>query len=315
MATSCQLDKIVQAGWPEPAAARAAGHAALARPQPPATRTCKREGCDTQFVPRSNAARYCSKACRDIAAARTRRARYQTRRGGSKVYAPATLRCEKCGEIFEPATSEKTCSPRCRAAQQRIARRGGPIRRCVVCGVDYRERDGHRGCCSVKCSEAADADMDWDLLGRGCLLAVLVLLADESRAGGHATSGSVAARLGVSRSNALKHLGTLERCGLAERVHACRRVHRRHRARVQVDGRSRCGAPRRPRSDPPTRCRPSSRHGKLRRNWGQTCGCWRRCGGFCRQAPAWSAVPTWPRRPAGTPARCRGRWTASSQRD
>lgn len=187
-----------------------------ARRSPP-PRVCRYARCATRFTPRTDTVRYCSKACRSAATAETRRARYQTRRGDSRVYAAAQRRCEVCGENFAPKTSQNTCSPECRAEHKKALRRRGPIRRCAACGAYYRERKGPRGCCSPECSEATAAGMSWELLGRGCSLAVLILLAEESRGGGHATSESVAARLNVTRSNALKHLGALQRSGLAVR--------------------------------------------------------------------------------------------------
>ena len=187
-----------------------------ARRSPPA-RVCQYEHCAKQFTPRTDTTRYCSKDCRNAANAETLRARYQTRQGGHKIYAAPQRRCETCGEHFTPKTSQNTCSPKCRAEHRKTLRRRGPIRRCAACAAYYREREGQKGCCSPECYEAAAAGMNWELLGRGCSLAVLVLLAEESRGGGHATSESIAARLNVSRSNALKHLGALQRAGLAVR--------------------------------------------------------------------------------------------------
>ena len=187
-----------------------------ARRSPPA-RVCQYEHCAKQFTPRTDTARYCTKDCRSAANAETLRARYQTRQGNNKIYAAAQRRCETCGENFTPKTSQNTCSPKCRAEHRKTLRRRGPIRRCAACAAYYREREGQKGCCSPECYEAAAAGMNWELLGRGCSLAVLVLLAEETRGGGHATSESIAARLNVSRSNALKHLGALQRAGLAVR--------------------------------------------------------------------------------------------------
>ena len=215
--TVVAADGTVRLEPPVPAVSADTARLGLRARRSPPARACKYEHCDRQFTPRNDAGRYCSKACRVAAGSAARRRRYQARKEGRKLYSPPQRRCEGCGKNFEPTTSQNTCSPQCRAKHRRESRRRGPLRRCAACAAYYREREGRQGCCSEECQEAAAAGMSWELLGRGCLLAVLVLLADESSAGGHATSESIASRLGVSRSNALKHLGALQRAGLAVR--------------------------------------------------------------------------------------------------
>ena len=217
--TVVAADGTVRLEPPVPAVSADTARLGLRARRSPPARACKYEHCGRQFTPRNDAGRYCSKACRVAAGSAARRRRYQARKEGRKLYSPPQRRCaaEACGKNFEPTTSQNTCSPQCRAKHRRESRRRGPLRRCAACAAYYREREGRQGCCSEECQEAAATGMSWELLGRGCLLAVLVLLADESSAGGHATSESIASRLGVSRSNALKHLGALQRSGLAVR--------------------------------------------------------------------------------------------------
>ena len=218
-----------------------------ARRSPPA-RVCQYEHCAKQFTPRTDTARYCTKACRSAANSKTRRGRYQTRQGNNKIYAAAQRRCETCGENFTPKTSQNTCSPKCRAEHRKTLRRRGPIRRCAACAAYYREREGQKGCCSPECYEAAAAGMNWELLGRGCSLAVLVLLAEESRGGGHATSESIAARLNVSRlqrTETSRRVATRRASGA---VHTRQRPSRRRPPRIQSNhpgcfsGKSRAGS-------------------------------------------------------------------------
>lgn len=243
------------------------------RRRPPA-RICAHEPCGREFQPGVDSARYCSPKCRSAAGWATRKTLYQQRRGGKAVYARPTKTCanEQCGREFHPTTSQKTCSEPCRRLHQAQQRKRGPIRRCAGCGGYYREREGHKNCCTPECYAFVEAGMDWDLLGRGCLLAVLVLVADESAGGGYATSESVSDRLGVTRSNALRHLAALQRAGLATRStpvsHKSGSLPHEFRSTVPMSSVAALVPSVNERSSRwprPALGRPSS---------GQTCGCW-----------------------------------------
>jgi len=185
----------------------------------PRLRVCAYKQCGREFQPAVDSARYCSPRCRRAAGWATRKPRYRQRHDGKSVYARPTRVCanELCGRGFHPTTSQNTCSNECRKLYRAQQRKRGPIRRCAGCAGYYRAREGHKNCCTPECYESVEAGMNWDLLSRGCLLGVLVLLIDECAGGGYATSESISSRLGVSRSSALRHLAALEQAGLAAR--------------------------------------------------------------------------------------------------
>ena len=187
----------------------------------PPTKTCAYTKCSKTFQPVTDSSRYCSQLCRSRADWETRKPRYKGRVGHKAVFDQATAKVcgnDQCNVEFQPKTNQKTCSDECRKAHATQQRKHGPLRCCVACASYYRERQGHKGCCSPECYQTIAPAMNMDLLSQGCTLAVLVLLIDESRGGSYATSESISARLSVSRGNALKHLGALERAGLATRV-------------------------------------------------------------------------------------------------